>query len=61
MKKLATTIFDSKDGSEHIAINEYDNGTYDKIINEEIVTESSAEEIQEIVDSGKYSVQELTW
>lgn len=60
MKKLACTVFTGENG-EMITIVEYDNGTYEKIVGEEVVGESSLDEIQELVNSGKYVVQELTF
>lgn len=58
MKKLATTQLFNED--EEIYFNEYEDGTYTKVINE-VETESSIDEMQELIDSGKYKITELTF
>ena len=37
-----------------------EDGTYKKVINE-VETESSIDEMQELIDSGKYKITELTF
>ena len=58
MKKLATTQL--RNENEEIFFNEYEDGSYEKVI-DEVATESSLEELQSLIDTGKYNVQELTW
>ena len=58
MKKIATTQLFSSD--EEIYFNEYEDGSYRKVI-DEIETDSSLEELQELIGTGKYRVTELTW
>ena len=58
MKKLATTQLLNK--NEEIYINEYENGTYTKVI-DGIETESNIDELQELVNNGDYEVIELTF
>lgn len=58
MKKIATTQLFSLD--EEIYFNEYEDGSYKKVIGE-IETDSSPEELQELINTGKYQVTELTW
>ena len=58
MKKLATTQLFNE--NEEIYFNEYEDGTYKKVINE-VETESSIDEMQELIDSGKYKITELTF
>ena len=58
MKKLATTQLFNE--NEEIYFNEYEDGTYAKVINE-VETESSIDEMQELIDSGKYKITELTF
>lgn len=58
MKKLATTQLINK--NEEIYINEYENGSYTKVI-DEVETQISLEELQELVNSGDYEVIELTF
>jgi hypothetical protein len=58
-KMTAVTVFTSED--EEFKITEK-NGTYTYIDEEkEIERESSLEEVQQLVSSGKYEVQELTF
>lgn len=58
MKKIATTQLISTE--EEIYFNEYEGGSYKKVV-EEIETDSSLEELQELIDTGKYQVTEMTW
>ncbi len=58
MKKVAVTQLFSID--EEICFIEYDNGTYTKVI-DEIETESDLNELQDLIDTGKYDVTELTF
>lgn len=58
MKKIATTQLFSL--SEEIYFNEYEDGSYKKVI-DEIETDSSLEELQEMINTGKYQVTEMTW
>ncbi len=58
MKKIATTQLISTE--EEIYFNEYEDGSYKKVI-DEIETDSSLGELQELIDTGKYRVTELTW
>ena len=58
MKKLATTQLFNE--NEEIYFNEYEDGTYKKVRNE-VETESSIDEMQELIDSGKYKITELTF
>ena len=59
MKKIATTQL-LKAGEQEIYFNEYDNGSYRKVV-DEVETESSLEELQELINSGEYQVTELTF
>ena len=57
MKKIATTqLFNSE---EEIYFNEFADGSFEKVIDEK-ATNSSFEELQELVNTGKYQVIELT-
>ena len=58
MKKIATTQLLSAD--EEIYFNKYSDGSYKEIINSEEF-DSSLEELQRLIDSGKYRVTELTF
>lgn len=58
MKKLSTTLL--RNENEEIFFNEYVNGTYEKVIDEK-ATESSIEELQELINTGNYTIQETTW
>ena len=58
MKKISTTCLINEE--EEIFFNEYEDGTIEKVI-DEIPEESDMEEIQKLIDTGKYRVQELTW
>lgn len=58
MKKIATTQLFNQ--NEEIYFNEFDNGTYEKVIDEQ-ATKSSLEELQEHINTGKYQVTELTF
>ena len=60
MKKIACTVLTEENGNQ-ITVIEYDNGIFEKVVDEETVGKSSIEEIQELVNSGKYEVQELTF
>ncbi len=58
MKKIATTQLYNAD--EEIFFNEYEDGSMEKVINEQ-GRESSMEELQELISSGNYQVHEMTW
>ncbi len=58
MKKLSTTHLLNAD--EEIFFNEYEDGTCEKVI-DETAQESNLEELQDLINTGKYRVQELTW
>ena len=58
MKKIATTQLFSSDGE--IYFNEYEDGSYKKVI-DEIEADSSLEELQELIGTGKYKVTEMMW
>ncbi len=58
MKKIATTqLFNTE---EEIYFNEYEDGSYKKVV-DEVETESSLEELQNLINTGKYQVTEMTW
>lgn len=59
MKKIATTQL-LKAGEQEIYFNEYDDGSYKKVV-DEVETDSSLEELQDMVNSGEYQVTELTF
>ena len=59
MKKIATTQLFIP-GEIEIYFNEYEDESYKKII-DEIETESSLEELWELINSGEYQVTELTF
>lgn len=58
MKKIATTQLYNADGS--IFFNEYEDGSMEKVIDER-GHKSNMEELQELIDTGNYQVNEMTW
>lgn len=58
MKKVACTILTSD--NQQIVINEYDNGSYEEVVNG-CTYPSSLNYLQILINTGKYQVQELTF
>ncbi|SDH06012.1 hypothetical protein [Marvinbryantia formatexigens] len=58
MKKIASTQLINE--NEEIFFNEYEDGSYEKVI-DEVAEESSLEELQGLIDTGKYRTHEMTW
>lgn len=57
-KKISTThLFNAE---EEIFFNEYENDTFEKVV-DETAEESSLEEMQELINTRKYQIEELTW
>lgn len=57
MKKATTHLFNLE---EEIFFNEYEDGTYEKVV-DEVAEESSLEELQQFINTGKYQIEELNW
>lgn len=58
MKKIATTQLYNAD--EEIFFNEYEDGSIEKVIDEQS-QESSLEELQEFINTGNFQINEMTW